>query len=191
MLSRVSVATDSGQPTRERLLDLIRDKALISGGSYRLASGNTSAFYFYMKPVTCDPEGSRLIADLILDILEEEKVDFIGGLEIGAIPIMISVVQRSFDRRPVPGFFVRKISKGHGTEELIEGNLERGSNVIVLDDVTTTGKSVFRAVEAVRDRDCTVKTVITVVDREEGAESYLKKHGIILKCLFTKNEFLQ
>ncbi len=174
-----------------RLRQLISDKALTRGGSYQLASGKTSSYFFDMKPVAFDPEGSRLIADAILDALEGEGVDYVGGLEMGAIPIAASVVERSFDRKPVAGFFVRKAPKERGTKKLIEGNLEPGSTAALVEDVTTTGGSVLRAAEAVRERGCTVTRVVTVVDRLEGARHYLAQHGLELVALFTTDDFLQ
>lgn len=185
-------ATRALQPVgerRERLRQLIAERALTRGGSFKLASGKVSAFYFDMKPVACDPEGSRLIADLVLDELNGDEVDYIGGLAVGAIPIVNSVVQRSYDRKPIPGFFVRKESKQRGTQKLIEGNLEPASKVVLVEDVTTTGGSVLRAVEAVRDLGCTVTKVVTIVDRLEGAEENLSKHGIELVALFTRDDF--
>ena len=108
---------------------------------------------------------------------------------MGAIPIVNSVVQRSYDRKPIPGFFVRKESKQRGTQKLIEGNLTPASSVVLVEDVTTTGGSVLRAVEAVRDLGCTVTKVVTVVDRLEGASENLSKHGIELVALFTRDDF--
>ena len=190
----LELATADSRPiekNRERLRRLISEKALSSGGSYRLASGMSSAFYFDMKTVACDPEGSRLIADLILDTLKNEDVNYVGGMEAGAITIVIGVVQRSFDRKPIQGFFVRKEAKQHGVQKRIEGNLASGSKVIIVDDVTTTGGSVLRAVEAVQDSGSSVTKVITVVDRLEGARENLSKHGLELVALFTRDDFIQ
>ncbi len=191
MLDDAPAVTQPVEQRRERLRRIITDKALSRGGSYQLASGSTSGFYFDIKPVAFDPEGSRLIADAILDVLEGEHVDYVGGLELGAIPIAASVVERSFERTPVAGFFVRKSPKERGTKKLIEGNLEPGSNVALVEDVTTTGGSVLRAVEAVRELGCTVTKVVTVVDRLEGARENLSKHGLELVALFTRDDFIQ
>ncbi len=191
MLHDAPTVTQPVEQRRARLLELISEKALTRGGSYRLASGKTSSYFFDMKPVAFDPEGSRLIADAILDVLEREPVDYVGGLEIGAIPITASVVERSFDRNPVSGFLVRKTPKERGTRKLIEGNLEPGSTAVLVEDVTTTGGSVLRAAEAVREAGCTVTKVVTVVDRLEGAGQTLSQHGLELVALFTRDDFSQ
>ncbi len=188
----LELAKDDSRPIQTnhaRLRQLISEKALSSGGSYELASGKTSSFFFNMKPVIFWPEGSRLIADAILDVLESEHVDYVGGLESGAIPIAAIVVERSLERKPISGFFVRKSPKEHGVRKLIEGNLKPGSKVILVEDVTTTGGSVLRAVKAVRELGCTVTKIVTVVDRLEGAEENLSEHGIQLVALFTRDDF--
>lgn len=175
-----------------RLREIIRERSLLRGGEYRLASGQTSDVYFAMEKTTLDPEGSNLAAGLILDLLEGEDVQSIGGLVEGAVPIVTAVSVKSYERRrPIPAFFVRKEIKGHGTEELIDGYIEPGWRVVLVDDVTTTGGSVLKAVHAVRERGCHVSKVITIVDRLEGAKELLAEKGLELISLFTKNEFDQ
>ena len=179
-----------GSPSLSRLVEIIRDKSLSQGEELILASGRTSKFYFDMKATTFDPEGSNLIADLILEEIASDKVDYIGGLEMGAVPIIVGISLRSYLAGfPIPGFFVRKEVKQHGTRKLIERELTPGSQVLMVDDVTTTGGSVMKAVHAVRAEGCVVKKVITVVDREEGASENLAKSGIELVPLLTASDF--
>jgi orotate phosphoribosyltransferase len=189
MRDEAPISRQSDERRRERLRLLISEYALTRGGSYQLASGKSSSYFFDMKPVVFDPEGSRLIADAILDLLEGERVDYVGGLEMGAVPIAAIVVERSFERTPVGGFFVRKAAKERGTRKLIEGNLEPGSTAVLVEDVTTTGGSVLHAAEAVRELGCTVTKVVTVVDRLEGAGENLSRHGLELVSLFTVDDF--
>ena len=124
------------------LAEIVREKSLIRGSGIQLASGAESDFYFDMKPTLFDPEGSNLIADLILDAIAGLKVDFIAGLEMGAVPVVTSVCQKSFRGDRIPGFFVRKQAKDHGTKRRIEGippNVElKGKHVLFVDDVTTS-----------------------------------------------------
>lgn len=179
---------------KARLVDLIKRKSFIQGPEIRLASGRTSTFYFNMKPTAFDPEGAALIAQLILEKLYERKADYVGGLEMGAVPIVAVVSHASFAGRwPIPGFFVRKQAKEHGTGQLIEGIADiaelRGKRAVLIDDVTTTGGSVLKAVEAARESGCTADTVITVVDRLEGAEENLARHGVELIALATARDF--
>ena len=174
----------------DRLLRIIREKSLLKGGAFRLASGKPSSYFFDMKKTMMDPEGANLIASSILKAVENEEVDAIGGQEIGAVPIVAVVCAKSHGTaRPIPAFFVRKKPKGHGTNQLIDGNLEEGAHVVLVEDVTTTGGSVLKAVDAVRRANCTVTKVLTVVDREDGAAENLRKHGITLVSLYTSSDF--
>ncbi len=180
-------------PRKLRLAQIIEEKSLMRGSEMRLASGCTSAFYFDMKPTTFDPEGARLIAELILEIIRSGEVDLIGGLEMGAVPIVACVCEKSFGSKSIPGFFVRKREKEHGTRRLIEGIAENetlaNKHAVLLDDVTTTGGSVLKAVEAARREGCSVSQVITVVDRQEGATENLRKHDVQLIALLTADDF--
>lgn len=176
--------------SRGRLQKMIRDKSLLRGKAFKLSSGEESAYFFNMKMTMLDPEGANLIADLILDRPELKEVKAIGGLVMGAVPIISVVSARSYGtRHPIPAFFVRKELKGHGTNKIIEGHLESGTSVMLLDDVTTTGESVMTAVRAARNAGAIVDTVITVVDRLEGAEGNLSRDGIRLIALFTRRDF--
>jgi orotate phosphoribosyltransferase len=195
----LSAAAKPAQPTtarsraRARLLEIIRKKSLITeGGPFKLASGAMSDYYLDMKPTTFDPEGAALIADIIVEMLADEgAIDSVGGLELGAVPIVAAVCAHSFGKRPVDGFVVRKERKGHGTDQKIDGNFRDGSRVVLLEDVTTKGGSVMQAVRAVRDRGATVTTIITIVDRLEGAADNLKKEGLALRPIFTKRDLLE
>lgn len=181
--------------SRQRLIDLVREFSLIQGERVKLASGTESTFYFNMKPTSFHPEGASLIAELVLSEVWRDGAEFIGGLEIGAIPIVGCVSQRSSDAvgRSIPGFIVRKTPKDHGTRELIEG-LPReihlnGRRVLIVDDVTTTGESVLKAVEAARLAGADVRTVVTIVDRLEGATKNLARHCLKLIALTTSRDY--
>ena len=174
---------------RERLGQIIREKSLLTGGEFKLASGAASAFYFDMKKTMFDPEGAALIGEVLFDLIKNDGVDQVGGLEIGAVPIATAVAMRSFPERPIRAFFVRKEPKGHGTNRLIDGQYRDGGKTILFEDVTTTGGSVMKAVDAVRERGGTVAKIVTLVDRLEGAKANLAKEGIELVSVFTKDDF--
>jgi orotate phosphoribosyltransferase len=178
--------------TRERLLEIIRKRSLLTeGGPFKLASGEMSDFYLDMKPTAFDAEGAALIAEIIVGMLSHEQVDSIGGLELGAVPIVAAVCAYSWgERRPIQGFVVRKEKKGHGTDKKIDGNFKDGTRVILVEDVTTKGGSVMQAVRAARQRGAIVDTIITVVDRLEGAKENLAKEGIRLVPIFTTSDLL-
>tara|TARA_Y100001960_G_scaffold304001_1_gene356672 strand:+ start:5291 stop:5779 length:489 start_codon:yes stop_codon:yes gene_type:complete len=159
----------------------------------KLASGASSTFYFDMKRTAFHPEGATLIAHLILNELSGTAVDYVGGLEMGAVPLVACLIQHSYPDRAIGGFFVRKHPKNHGTRRLIEGLPEdeslNGKTVILLEDVTTTGGSVIKAVRAVRDEGAFVPAVVTVVDRLQGATERLHKEEIALQPVLTVNDF--
>lgn len=174
---------------KQRLLGLIRRRSLLQNRDFVLSSGRSSGFFFDMKRTVLDPEGAVLVADLLFDLIRDEDVHAVGGLETGAIPIVAAVCARSWPEKPIAGFFVRKEIKGHGTDQQIDGLLDSGSRVILFEDVTTTGASVMQAAEQVRRLDCTIVKIISVVDRLEGAADNFKKAGIVFEALFTWRDF--
>lgn len=177
-------------PAKEaRLLGIIRRNSLLQNRDFVLASGRSSSFFFDMKRTMLDPEGAALAAELLFERIKDEAVDYIGGLETGAIPIVAALCMRSWPEKPIGGFFVRKENKGHGTDQRIDGLLESGSRVILFEDVTTTGGSAMQAATAVRQRDCTIVKIIAIVDRLEGAEANFKDAGIEFEALYTWRDF--
>jgi len=140
---------------RARLRDIIHRRSF-GYGEVKLASGRMSNFYFNLKPAMLDAEGAALLAQLTLDALAGERIDGIGGLEMGAVPIAGAVAQLShMAGTPVQAFFVRKKPKEHGARLSVEGMMPgeslAGKRVVIVEDVTTTGGSAMKAVEAVRD----------------------------------------
>lgn len=174
---------------RESLRLIIQRRSLLQDRDFRLVSGRSSNFFFDMKKTMFDPEGAALLADLLFDAIRAEDVEYIGGLETGAIPIIAALCVRSWPEKPVRGFFVRKEMKGHGTDQRVDGHLEAGSKVILFEDVTTTGGSAMQAVGQARRLGCTIIKVISVVDRLEGARENFQAAGIEFEALFTWRDF--
>ena len=176
--------------SEQRLLEIIRQKSFLRG-QFKLASGAMSDYYLDMKPTSFDPEGASLIAEVICGMLAgDNDVDSIGGLELGAVPIVAAVCARSWPKQPVSGFVVRKEAKDHGTARKIDGNFKPNSRVVLIEDVTTKGGSVMQAVRAVRAQGATIKRIITIVDRLEGARDSLKAEGLDLAPIFTTNDLM-
>jgi orotate phosphoribosyltransferase len=175
---------------KSRLRDIIAEKSLLKG-TFTLASGKPSGFFFDMKKTMFDPEGASLVGEMIYELIAgESDFEAIGGLELGAVPIAVAVAMTSAGtKRPIDAFFVRKEVKDHGTAKLIDGNFTPGSTVIVLEDVTTTGGSAMKAVKAVREQGGRVAKIVTIVDRLEGARENLQKEGLELVSLFTNDDF--
>lgn len=177
---------------RTRVYEIIKEKSFRLG-AVTLSSGKHSNFYFDMKPTMLDPEGTTKLAQLILFRLQDIPVERIGGLELGAVPLVTPIGVESFLRGPraIPGFLVRKKVKEHGTQRKIEGEDIAGKNVVILEDVTTTGDSAMLAVRAAQDAGAKVLLVLTIVDREEGAEQTFAAADIPFMKLFTASEFLK
>ena len=174
---------------RERLIAIIARQSLLKNREFLLVSGRSSKFFFDMKKTMFDPEGGALLADLLFDLIKDENVEHIGGLETGAIPIIAALCARSWPEKPIKGFFVRKENKGHGTDQRVDGLLERGSKVILVEDVTTTGGSAMQAVDQARHFGCTILKVVSVVDRLEGAAENFRAAGIKFESIFTWRDF--
>ena len=180
---------------RERLKEIIAARSFRLGQLFRLVSGVESNIYFNMKPTMFDPEGSALVAKLVVERLTRANVDAVGGLEMGAVPIVASATMQSFIAgRPIRGFFVRKKAKEHGARLRIEGlsagESLKGRRVAIIDDVCTTGGSALQAIEEVREAGGEVALVLAIVDREEGAEENFRRHGLAFDALFRAHEFI-
>lgn len=182
------------QSARERLIEIIKARSFQSGKEITLASGRTSTYYFNMKPTMLDAEGSHLIATLILAAIKDWNADLIGGLEMGAVPLASAVAAVSHGTgRPINAFFVRKQAKEHGTKSLIEGlpmgDSLKGKRVVIVEDVTTTGGSAIKAAEAVKAEGAEVVGIVTVVDRQEGAQEAFETAGLKLTPILTLDDF--
>src|SRR5690606_13486431 len=120
----------------------------IKRGRFRLASGRESTYYCDGKLVSFSPEGIALIADAILEETKDVDAAAIGGMDMGATPIVAAVALRSFQiGRPLEAFVVRKEVKDHGTRKRIEGRIPATpSNVIIVDDVVTTAGSIIQSI---------------------------------------------
>lgn len=175
----------------QRLKEIIRNKSFVKGHIV-LASGQESDHYFDMKPTMLDPEGAELLAELVYDRLDAYAADLVGGIEMGAVPLItpISILSRKAGRG-IPGFFVRKNVKDHGTKKLVEGASDvKGKRVAIVEDVTTTGGSAMKAVRALEEAGAKIVVVITVVDREGGASTVYADAHIPFISLFKSSEFL-
>ena len=166
----------TNQIPKQQLLSLLASISFRLG-QFTLSSGATSDYYIDCRTTTLHAEGGRLTGHAILDLLEAQdiQVDAVGGLTMGADPIVSNVATASAWRalqEPgsplIHGFLVRKAEKGHGTGRRVEGFLKPGAHVLVVDDVCTTGASTIQAIQAVRDAGMIVAAVVCIVEREEA-----------------------
>jgi len=179
---------------REELRHLLVTRTF-KRGRFKLASGKVSPIYFNVKPTMMHPKGAALCAHGLLAILDRLEVDYIGGLEMGAVPLLSVISAFTAEReRPIPSFFVRKTPKQHGTQAKIDGlddvggETLAGRRVVLIDDVATSGGSIVQAVDEVEKAGGAVRHAIVILDREEGAAERLDQRGIALHCLFTAKD---
>ena len=162
----------------ERLLALALDRNALRYGDFVLTSGKKSSYYFDGRLLSLDPEGAHLITQALLPVLTGAGATAIGGPTLGADPIVAAIVLAGhLAGVRMPGFIVRKEAKAHGTGQAIEGPLEPGSRVAIVDDTCTTGGSLFQAIEAAEAASCTVVKVVAILDRCEGGGEALRARG--------------
>ncbi|MCA1749598.1 MAG: orotate phosphoribosyltransferase [Parasphingopyxis sp.] len=181
-------------PPLSELFALVKERSFRTG-DFTLASGKKSNLYFNMKPTMMNARGAELTARAFLDIMRELDIEIVSGLEMGAVPIIGSMAAlSSVDERPIIATFVRKSAKKHGTKDLIEGlgpdQSLRGRNVLVVDDVATSGGSILTAIKAVREAGGIVDYAACVVDRDEGASKLLAGHGVELRGVLHARAFI-
>ncbi len=179
--------------SRTRLARLLADNAVIHE-SVVLSSGRRSPYYVDCRQVLLDPEGAELAGQLCWDALRGTEIAAVGGLTLGADPLVcaVSAAAWSEDRR-VTGFFIRKEAKKHGLQQWVEGPfIEEGTPVAVVDDVLTSGGSLATAIEKARQAGGVVVAAVIVIDRDEGGREAIEEllDGAPLHALFTANELL-
>jgi orotate phosphoribosyltransferase len=169
---------------RQQLLALIQRDA-IQRGDFVLSSGRRASFYIDLRLVTLSAAGSYLVGKAMLDLLADEPVDAVAGMTIAADPIVTAMALVShLEGRPMAGLIVRKEAKQHGRGRQVEGPLQSGMRVVVVDDTFTTGGSALQAAAAVEEAGGQVGRVLGIVDRGEGARAAIEARGYRFDCLF-------
>jgi orotate phosphoribosyltransferase len=170
-------------------MELVREHAL-EFGQFTLASGKQARFYLDCRKVTLHSEGARQVGEGILELLGDPLPDAVGGMAIGADPISAAVITvAAYQDRPLRGFIVRKESKQHGQGRMVEGPVEPGERVVIVEDVVTTGGSSLRAIEHVEAFGLHVDGVIAIIDRLEGGAEAFAERGYKLRTLLTVADF--
>ncbi|NIQ06514.1 MAG: orotate phosphoribosyltransferase [Candidatus Korarchaeota archaeon] len=171
------------QKKRELVL-AIYNHEMVQFGSFKLTSGKVSPYYINLRKLISFPRLMKRIAKLMVS--QMEGFDVVAGIATGGIPLssFISAVGE------IPGAYIRKEEKAHGISKTVEGDVEK-KNVLVVDDVTTTGGSLIYGVKALRENNAIVKHTLVIVDREEGASERLKDHSVTLQALLTISEIME
>lgn len=157
-----------------------------------LSSGKESDYYIDARRVTLSPQGAYLAGKIILDMVKDENLDAIGGPTLGADPLVGAIASLSFQaKKPINTFIIRKAPKPHGKQQQVEGPLlKTGANVVLIDDVATTGKAFLESLVVMKKEGFKVRKCICLVDRNEGGREAVAKEGCELVSIFNISEFL-
>ena len=166
---------------------LVRCGAILYG-DFTLSSGKKSKYYIDIKKAITDPIILEEVADEMAHIMEDEdiEVDRIAGVVLGSVPLAVALSLRT----GIPFIMIRKEPKDHGTGKLIEGSMEKGMKVLVVEDVVTSAGSAAYAIEVLRKAEANVVDVFSVVDREEGGREKLESMSTKLHALVTASDVL-
>jgi orotate phosphoribosyltransferase len=163
---------------QKRFMEVVKERGL-KRGEFTLASGEKSAYFFDLKMVTLSPEGAYLAGRLVLELLKDIDIDAVGGLTLGADPIVAAVAAVSYlEGRPIPAFIERGEFKDHGTQKAIEGYIpQKGGRVAIVEDVITKGGASLKAIGLAEGAGCKVVKVVALVDRHQGGSEELRRRG--------------
>lgn len=180
----------------QTLRELLAERALRLAGPgewFTLSTGSKSKFFFNCKPVTLSSDGASLVADAFLDKLKNVPLPVVavGGLTVGADPIVMSMMMRAREHgQHLEGFLVRDKQKLHGLKDRIANEPPRGTRVVIVDDVVTTGRSTIEAIDAAVEGGCTVVGVIVLMDRlEDNGAANIRAKVPNYQAVYTRNDF--
>jgi orotate phosphoribosyltransferase len=179
---------------RNALIEVVREKAL-QFGDFTLASGKKASFYLDCRCVTLDAQGANLVAAGMIQSWLDANTwpDAVGGMAVGAVPIAASILthvgQGAAEGKELRGFFCRKEAKDHGKGKQIEGPVKSGDQVVIVEDVVTTGGSSLKAIEACEAFGLKVTGVTAIIDRMAGGREAFESRGYPLTTLLTIRDF--
>ncbi|MCG6910355.1 MAG: orotate phosphoribosyltransferase [Deltaproteobacteria bacterium] len=178
---------------KEELIKTLCDKSFrfSEEPTFKLVSGKMSRFYVNCKPTTMSPRGMFLVGNLVYNAVKTLDVCGIGGLTFGADPIAVATAYTSaLKEKPLQAFSIRKEKKDHGDIRWIEGDLEAGSRVVIIDDVATTGGSTIKAIERATSEGLVVVKAVILVDRQEGGVDNIREHVPDISAIITRDELV-
>ncbi|MCC6491404.1 MAG: orotate phosphoribosyltransferase [Pirellulales bacterium] len=170
---------------RQALVALIKETAL-AFGDFTLASGKKASYYLDCRKVTLDSRGAVLIGSGMLELLRRDMPQLVGGMAIGADPITAAILTiAGMQNVPLRGVMVRKELKQHGAGKFVEGPIAPGEEIVIVEDVVTTGGSSLLAIERCEAAGLRVQRVLAIVDRQEGGREAFGERGYKLETLLT------
>ena len=159
--------------------------------NFKLVSGRMSHFYVNCKPTTMSPRGMFLVGHLVFDAIKDLKPDGVGGLTFGADPMaMATAFVSELKATPMNAFSIRKTQKDHGIVRWIEGDMTPGQQVVIIDDVVTTGGSTIQAIQRARSEGLEVVKAVILVDRQEGGLENVRKHVPDITAIITRDDLM-
>ena len=167
----------------------LKDCGALQFGDFTLASGAKSKYYIDIKRASTDPKVLKLIAEGMASKLKDlkERPDRIAGIVLGSVPLAAALSLET----GIPYVMVRKEKKDHGTGKLIEGVLNKGDKVLVVEDVITSAGSSVKGIGTLREEGAVVTDVFSVIDREAGGSDALAQIGVKLTPLVKASELLR
>ncbi len=191
-LELFNLTEDNFNKNKKLLLEILKQRSLLKG-DFTLASGQKSNFYLDARLTTLSPDGINLISHCFLYLIKQLQLEIkiIAGPPLGSCPIVNGICQMSyFTDKQLKACFVRKETKDHGTQKLIEGSINKGEEVLLVEDVITSGNSALSAVKKLRDYGCEVKYMMCLILRDEKAIEIMKKENIELIYIFKSEEII-
>lgn len=176
---------------RDALISIVREKAL-RFGDFTLASGKKASYYLDCRCVALDSAGIKLIADGMISTWGTQWPDAVGGMAVGAVPITAGILSRvggDPEKGALRGFFVRKEAKEYGAGKQIEGPVNPGDKVMIVEDVVTTGGSSIKAIKQCEEFGLEVMGITAIIDRLAGGAEAFADAGYELKTLLTVRDF--
>ena len=191
-MANETIQPDNLLAFKTRLARILYEKSYLEG-SFTLTSGRTSDYYFDCRQSSLNPEGAFLIGSIFYHMLRDLPVHAVAGMTMGADPLVTATSVIAFQHgRSLPALIVRKQAKGHGTGRAVEGlgNVTSGQQVLMLEDVVSTGGSVLKACERIREADMVVAGIFCILDREEGAAGAFAAAGYRMQSIFRRKELV-
>lgn len=179
---------------KQELIELIYHKSFkySETPAFKLVSGRMSRFYVNCKPTTLSARGMFLVGHLMFEAINDSDVIGIGGLTFGADPIAVATAFASeLKGKPINAFSIRKTQKDHGIVKWIEGDINPGDRVVIIDDVATTGGSTIKAIERARSEGVDVVKAVILVDRQEGGLENIRKHVPDVSAIISRDELMK
>ena len=158
---------------------LIEESGAIRYGKFKLSDGSLTDYYVDKYEFETSPQILKPIIDEIVQLLEDDQIDVVAGPELGAVPLVTGVSLKT----GIDSAFIRKGKKHHGTQARIEGNIQKGQRVAIIEDVTTTGDTILDTADVVEEIGGVVERLIVVVDRNAGASEQVREAGYELEFL--------